>query len=127
MYSSLETCPGKYLLWFHHINWNFKMKSGKTLWEEMCYKYYEGVDSVKSFQIIWNSLESKIDKERFERVKMLLNIQTKEAVWWRNACVLYFQTFSNLDIPEELEKPDKTLEYYQNLKFPYAPGIKPTW
>ena len=58
---------------------------------------------------------------------MLLDIQYKEAKWWRNASVLYFQTFSNQEIPDGLEKPDKTLEYYESLLFPYAPGIKPTW
>ncbi|OGU60074.1 MAG: alpha-glucuronidase [Ignavibacteria bacterium RBG_13_36_8] len=127
MFSSLEICPDKYLLWFHHLNWNYVMKSGNTLWNELCYKYYEGVDSVKSMQRRWNSLTGKIDKERFESVRMLLNIQVKEAKWWRNACLLYFQTFSNQPIPVGLEKPDKSLEYYQNLNFPYAPGIRPRW
>ena len=122
-FSSLEKCPDEYLLWFHHLPWKFKMKSGKTLWEELCYLYYKGVEGVKETINIWNSLESKIDKDEFEHVKMLLNIQLKEAIWWRNACVLYFQTFSKMPIPNELEKPDKSLEYYMNLNFPYAPGI----
>jgi len=122
-FSSLEKCPDEYLLWFHHLPWKFKMKSGKTLWEELCYHYYKGVEGVKETINIWNSLESKIDKDEFEHVKMLLNIQLKEAIWWRNACVLYFQTFSKMPIPNELEKPDKSLEYYMNLNFPYAPGI----
>ena len=78
-------------------------------------------------QETWNTLKDKIDDERFERVEMLLKIQRDEAVWWRNACVLYFQTFSKRPIPEGLEKPDKSLEYYESLKFPYAPGIRPTW
>ena len=64
-----------------------------------------------------------IDDDRFEQVKMLLIIQEKEAVWWRNACVLYFQTFSKMPIPKSLEQPDKSLEYYDSLQFPYAPGI----
>jgi len=122
-FSSLEKCPDEYLLWFHHLPWDYKMKSGKTLWEEICYHYYNGVDGVKETIKIWNSLKNKIDNERFEHVSMLLNIQLKEAIWWRNACVLYFQTFSKRPIPDELEKPDKSLEYYMNLNFPYAPGI----
>lgn len=122
-FSSLEKCPDEYLLWFHHLPWDYKMKSGKTLWEEICYHYYKGVDGVKETIKIWNLLKNKIDNERFEHVRMLLNIQLKEAVWWRNACVLYFQTFSKRPIPDELEKPDKSLEYYMNLNFPYAPGI----
>jgi alpha-glucuronidase len=70
----------------------------------------------------WEQLKGKIDAERFERVKMLLAIQYKEAVWWRNACLLYFQTFSGQPVPSTFEQPDHTLEYYQHLKFPYAPG-----
>jgi len=126
-FGSLEECPEKYLLWFHHVPWKYEMKSGNTLWEEMVYKYYEGVDSVKSIRRTWETLSGKIDEERFNRVSMLLKIQEKEAIWWRNACLLYFQTFSNKPIPKEVEQPDKTLEYYMNLNFPYAPGIKPQW
>lgn len=127
IFNSLEKCPEKYLLWFHHVPWDYKMKSGKTLWEELCNHYYAGVDSVRSMRIKWKQLEGKIDNERFEHVRMLMKIQEDEAVWWRNACILYFQTFSKLPIPEGFEKPDKTLEYYQSLEFPYAPGIRPKW
>ncbi len=127
MFSSLKTCPEKFLLWFHHVSWNYKMKDGNTLWNELCKKYYEGVDSVTAMQKKWKTLSGKIDKERFDRVTMLLKIQHKEAVWWRNACLLYFQTFSKQPFPIGYKKPDKTLEYYENLKFPYAPGIKPQW
>lgn len=115
-------CPEEYLLWFHHVNWNYKMRSGRTLWEELCYKYYSGVDSIRAVRQQWNKLEKYIDKARFEQVKMLLGIQVKEAVWWRNACLLYFQTFSKKPIPANYEQPDRTLEYYRGLKFPYAPG-----
>lgn len=127
LFGSREQCPEKFLLWFHHVGWHEKLKSGKTLWEELCRHYYTGAEEVKSFQQKWNTLEGKIDRERFEQVKMLLEIQYKEAIWWRNACILYFQTFSGLPIPDGLEKPDKTLDYYMNLEFPYAPGIKPQW
>jgi len=117
-----KTCDEKYLLWFHHVPWKYKMKSGRTLWDELCYKYYSGVDSVRWMQHTWNGLKKYIDEERFEQVKMLLVIQEKEAVWWRNACLLYFQTFSKMPIPANYEKPDHTLEYYKGLKFLYAPG-----
>jgi alpha-glucuronidase len=120
-FASLQTCPDEYLLWFHHLSWNYRMKSGKTLWEEICDHYYQGVEGVRNMEHTWNSLEGKIDEEIFEHVQSLLKIQLKEAIWWRNACVLYFQTFSKQPIPQELEKPDQTLEYYQNLSFPYAP------
>jgi alpha-glucuronidase len=112
----------KYLLWFHHVSWNLKMNSGKNLWGELCAKYQEGVDSVRWMQHQWNGLKNFIDEEKFQQVKMFLSIQGKEAVWWRNACLLYFQTFSKMPIPAGYEKPDHILEYYESLKFPYAPG-----
>ncbi len=122
LFSDLKTCPDEYLLWFHHVPWNYKMKSGKTLWEEMCHRYYSGVESVRATQKTWETMRRYIDNQRFEQVKMLLVVQEHEAVWWRNACVLYFQTFSKMPIPKGLEQPDKTLAYYKDLKFPYAPG-----
>ena len=126
-FASPETCPEEYLLWFHHVDWDFKLDSGRTLWEALCYKYYEGAAEVKAMRRTWQSLKGKIDEERFQRVGMLLSIQEKEAVWWRNACVLYFQTFSRRPIPDSLEKPDQTLAYYKSLGYPYAPGIRPRW
>ena len=98
------------------------MKSGKTLWNELCSKYYQGVDEVRSMQQIWNNLEGKTDKEQFEHVKMLLAVQEKEAVWWRNACVQYFATFSKQPIPAGLEKPEHPLDYYKAIRIQFAPG-----
>lgn len=112
----------QYLLWFRHVSWQHKMHSGRNLWEELCYKYYSGVDTVRAMQRRWNQLEGSIDEERFNQVRMLLAIQVKEAIWWRNACLLYFQTFSKLPLPAGYEQPDHTLEYYKQLHFPYAPG-----
>ena len=126
-YGSLENCPEEYLLWFHHVSWDRKMKSGRTLWDELCHRYYQGADSVRWMQNSWNALEGKVDEDRFAQVKSLLAIQYKEAVWWRNSCVLYFQTFSKKEIPAGLEKPDKSLSYYESLQFPFAPGIRPKW
>lgn len=119
-FASPQTCPDEYLLWFHHLPWTFKMKNGNTLWNELCYQYYAGVDSVKAMQRSWKAQEGKIDAERFRHVSMLMDIQLKEAIWWRNACVLYFQTFSKMPIPAGLETPDQSLEYYKKLRFPYA-------
>jgi alpha-glucuronidase len=97
------------------------MKSGKTLWEELCYRYNKGVEGVRKMQQEWNNVKNTIDKPRFEQVKQLLAIQEKEAVWWRNSCLLYFQTFSKMPIPSNYEQPDKTLDYYRSLNFPQAP------
>ena len=120
-FASPDRCPDEFLLWFHHPDWDFPMKSGKTLWEELCDRYYRGAAQVSRMRESWNQLECKIDADMFHHVEQMLAIQEKEAVWWRNACVLYFQTFSGLPVPEGLEKPDKTLSYYQNLSFPFAP------
>ena len=121
-FNDLNKCPEDYLLWFHHVSWKHTMKSGRILWDELCHKYYTAVDSIKAIQQQWNKLVNYIDAERFDHVKQLLNIQVKDATWWRNACLLYFQTFSKMPIPAQYEKPDKTLEYYQNIRILYAPG-----
>jgi alpha-glucuronidase len=117
-----NTCPKEFLLWFHHLPWNYKMPSGNTLWRDIVDHYYQGVDEVRAMQKAWEKIKGKIDNERFEHVKALLAIQEKEAVWWRNACVLYFQTFSKMQIPDSYEKPDKNLEYYMKLEFHFVPG-----
>ena len=121
-FKDVNKTPDEYLLWFHHVPWDHKMKSGRTLWNELCYKYNTGVDSVRSFIKQWNSLEKYIDKDRFRQVNQLLNVQLKDAIWWRNACLLYFQTFSKMPIPSNYEKPDKTLDYYKSIRILFAPG-----
>jgi alpha-glucuronidase len=98
------------------------MKSGRTLWSELCYQYNNGVDSVRWMQQTWSKQKNKVDTERFKQISMLLSIQEKEAVWWRNACLLYFQGFSKMPVPANYEKPDQTLDYYKSLRFPFAPG-----
>ena len=117
-----NTCNENYLLWFHHVSWSHKMRSGRTLWNELCAKYQQGVDSVRRMQQQWNGLKGLVDKERFEQVRMFLSIQEGDAEWWRNACLLYFGTFSKMPLPAGYEKPDHTLDYYKSLRFPFAPG-----
>ncbi len=114
-FANSETCPDEYLLWFHHLPWNYKMRSGKTLWEELCYHYYDGVNGVKNMQQKWNSLEGKIDQEKFEQVNKKLAEQIQLAKWWQSSCVLYFQQFSKMPIPARLEKPKHPLEYFQKM------------
>lgn len=121
-WEDFSTCDEKYLLWFHHVSWGYQMKSGRTLWNELCYKYNTGVDSVKWMKNEWVKQKNKIDAQRFNQVSMLLDIQIDEAKWWRNACLLYFQTFSKQPIPSNYEQADKTLDYYKGLRFPFAPG-----
>ncbi|MDR9366937.1 MAG: hypothetical protein RI575_16500, partial [Balneolaceae bacterium] len=115
-FRNIETTPEDYLLWFHHVDWDYEMDSGRTLWEELVHKYYKGVEQVRRMQDQWNSIEGLIDQHRFEHVKALLEIQEKDAVRWRDSCVLYFQTFSERPIPDQFEKPEYDLEYYKSLE-----------
>ncbi|MGB5355284.1 MAG: alpha-glucuronidase family glycosyl hydrolase [Eudoraea sp.] len=122
-----NTCPEEYLLWFHHLPWDYTLKNDRTLWEGIALKYQEGVDQVAFMSNTWDNLKTYISKEQYEEVRMLLEIQLKEAKWWRDACLLYFQTYSKKELPEGVEKPTQTLEYFKSLKFPFAPGIRPKW
>jgi alpha-glucuronidase len=99
------------------------MDSGRTLWDEMVYKYYTGADSVLWMQDKWEQVEPYVDDQRYRHVSQLLEMQYEDAVWWRNSSVLYFQQFSKMPLPEKFEKPDKDLEYYKNIKLKFVPGI----
>ncbi|WP_373399434.1 hypothetical protein V8V91_06885 [Algoriphagus halophilus] len=123
VWSNPNEIPEKYLLWFHHLPWDFKLKDGHTLWEGIAYHYDRGVKEVRAMQQTWTSLKPELDPEEFEHVRQLLNIQEEEAEWWRNACLLYFQTFSKRPFPSDIEQPEGDLEYYKSLMFPNAPGI----
>ena len=126
-YKTIETTPDYYLLWFHHVPWDYKMKNGQSLWNNLALAYQEGVEEVKQMLESWQGMESYVDPQRFETTQMLLKIQLEEAQWWRDACLLYFQQFSKMEFPESLPTPEHDLEYYQSLEFPYAPGISPSW
>ncbi len=117
-----STCDEKYLLFFHHVSWNHPMKSGRNLWNELCYTYNDGVERVKEMEHLWKSTKNNIDGDRYHQVEQLLKIQLKEAEWWRDACLLYFQTFSKQPFPKNFPLPPHDLNYYQSLQFPYAPG-----
>jgi alpha-glucuronidase len=127
LFNDPKTCPEEYLLWFHHIRWDYKLKNGQTLWDGLSIKYQQGVEEVKEMISLWEEAKPYISEEQFLEVRMLLDIQLREAKWWKNACLLYFQSFSQGEFPSQVEKPDKTLEYYKSLKFPFAPGIRPRW
>ncbi len=122
-FNSTKTCPEKYLLWFHHLPWDYRLKNGETLWNGLVKKYYQGVDEVQQMQTAWDKLNGNIDPEIHLAVKQLFSIQHDDAMMWRDACVLYFQQFSGQPIPAGLEKPKHDLKYYENLEFKYVPGI----
>jgi len=110
LFSDPKTCPDIYLLWFHHLSWNHIVKSGRTLWNEMCYRYDMGVQQVREFQQIWDEVESYVDEERFVHVQSKLRDQAINAQVWKDACLLYFQQFSKLPIPGDIERPVNNLE-----------------
>jgi alpha-glucuronidase len=93
-FDNLETCPEKYLLWFHHVRWDHRMNSGRTLWRELCDKYYAGTDTVHSMYRKWLSLKEAVDPEIFASVKMKLEQQLMDSAIWRDTCLRYFQKFS---------------------------------
>lgn len=117
-YANRATVPENMLLWFHHVGWNDKLKSGQTVWQELVRRYYAGVDSVHSMQKSWNGVQQNVDPRRFDEVKVFLAIQEKEARWWRDASLLYFQTFSRQPIPSSYEQPVHTLDFFQKLRCP---------
>ncbi|MFT3934075.1 MAG: alpha-glucuronidase [Chitinophagaceae bacterium] len=102
-------CPENLLLWFHHLPWNYTMKSGRSLWDEIAFHYDKGVQQVRQFQKIWDKVQPYVDKERFEDIQLKLRSQATNAVLWKDACLLYFQQFSRMPIPYELERPVNNL------------------
>lgn len=116
MWDNVATTPEKDLLWFHHVPWDYKMKSGKTLWIELIEHYNKGIEGVKQMQKVWNAMEGKIDAERFKDQQRALAIQLEDAEIWKGACLTYFQTFSKMPIPAELGIPKHDLDYYQKLR-----------
>ena len=108
-FNDVTTCPENLLLWFHHLPWTYKMKDGKSLWDEMCYRYDKGVHQVRDFQKTWDKVEAYVDKQRFTEVQQKLRKQEINSVVWKDACLLYFQQFSRMPIPYELERPVNNL------------------
>jgi alpha-glucuronidase len=113
--------PDSLLLWFHHVGWTERTKSGRTLWEDLFYHYREGIDTVRSMRRTWQSLREKIDSARFHDVDDFLAIQEHEAVWWRDAVLSYFQTFSNLPVPNGYAPFAHPLSFYRALRCPAGP------
>jgi alpha-glucuronidase len=109
-FNNVATCPDRYLLWFHHLPWDYKMKNGRTLWDDLCYHYEKGVNQVREFQKVWDKAGPYVDSTRFMEVQRKLRAQEMNAVLWKDACTLYFQQFSKMPIPYELERPVHNLD-----------------
>ena len=121
-FGDIKRVPEEYLLWFHHVPWGYRMHSGRSLWDELVYRYTHGVEVVREMRKTWDEVGSQVDAERRQQIAAFLKIQEKEAKWWRDACITYFQTFSQRPIPSGLPPPEHSLDYYKALSFPYAPG-----
>ncbi len=116
LYNNINTCPEELLAWFHHVPWDYQMKSGRTFWNELCHRYDEGVKATRRFLLTWDALQPYIDQRRFEEVQRKLRIQVRDAEWWRDACLLYFQTFSHRPIPLDVEHPVHNLDEMMKFK-----------
>lgn len=121
-FADLQRIPDAYLLWFHHLPWGYRMRPGRTLWDELVRHYTLGVDQVKQMRVTWSRLKGHVDEQRYQQVATFLAIQQREAQWWRDACIAYFQSINGLPLPAGYAPPAHSLKYYQSLSFKYVPG-----
>lgn len=120
VFNSLSSCPEEFLLWFHHVSWDYKLKSDNTLWDELCYKYQTGVDKAQEFCEVWNQMSDYVDSERYQAIANRLKIQADDAVWWKDACLEYFRTFSRMKYPSGVDKPVFRLKELKKVKLPIS-------
>lgn len=118
VFDDIATCPEKFLLWFHHAPWTHRMSSGRTLWDELCFAYQRGVRAVDGFIPVWDAARPWLKDGFYEPVAAKLKVQAKDARWWRDACLLYFSTFSRMPLPEGVEVPEHSLSDYMRVKLP---------
>ncbi|KAA9132628.1 alpha-glucuronidase [Marinihelvus fidelis] len=121
-FGSLESVPDEYLLWFHRVPWDYRLRDGTTLWQALARQYDQGVGQAEAMRAEWETLGQHVDPVRRARVADYLDIQVREAKWWRDACLAYFQARSGLDWPDGVTPPPLTLDDYRAMQFPYAPG-----
>lgn len=110
LYASSSTCPDNLLLWFHHLPWDYKMKSGATLWDELCRHYERGCVAVSDMQKSWMKAKPYIAPELYRDVEERLATQARDAIWWKDGCLLYFGEISGMPLPDDVTAPVHTLE-----------------
>lgn len=110
MYNNIELCPENLLLWFHHVSWDYTMKNGLSMWENLCYTYDRGVAQAEQFLATWKAMKPYVDEPRYTRQLQRFERQAKDAWWWRDACLLYFQTFSKRPFPVDCPAPKHNLD-----------------
>lgn len=123
-FASLKTVPEKFLLWFHHLPWTYRMRSGRTLWDALVEHYDRGVASVGIMRREWDSVRPFIDSERFGQVTKDLRRQSYEARWWRDASIAYFGSLSKLPLPPGHSPPRHELSWYEAIRFDAVPGFQ---
>ncbi|MGH8302846.1 MAG: alpha-glucuronidase family glycosyl hydrolase [Steroidobacteraceae bacterium] len=119
---NLATCPENLLLWFHHLSWDYRMRSGRTLWDSLVLHYGQGVAQVRQARKTWGTLSAYVDPERYRLTADLLAIQEKDAQWWRDASIAYFQSISHRPLPAGVSPPPDTLAHYETFCIPYVEG-----
>ncbi len=120
-FGSRDSVPEQLLLWFHHVGWSERLRSGRSLWEALLAHYQAGVDTARWMRRTWDGMADLVDPERFRRTQAFLHIQEAEARWWRDASVLYWQSFSHLPLPPNYETPAHDLDWYRRLRCPPDP------
>jgi alpha-glucuronidase len=126
MFNDPRRTPERYLLWFHHLPWDYRLSTGRTLWDELVMHYTHGVAQVHDMVVLWAELAPCVDAQRFAEVGAFLRIQEAEAQWWRDATLAYFQSISKRPFPEGYSPPARSLDDYERVSVPYAPG-NPGW
>lgn len=114
--ADINTCPEEFLLWFHHVPWTHTMKSGRSLWDELCHAYQRGVDKVATYQDVWKNAQPYVDPAVYADVALRLDTQLRDAKWWRDACLQYFRQYSRMPIPDKVESPSHTLDELMKIK-----------
>jgi alpha-glucuronidase len=111
-----------YLLWFHHVPWTHRMKSGRSLWDELVVRYDRGVSAVVAAGRQWDMVRPFVDSDRHADVAASLDRQGTEAKWWRDASISYWQSLSQLPLPKGHVRPSHSLSWYQAIHFDTVPG-----
>lgn len=124
-FANLEAAPDEYLLWFHHLPWTYRMRSGRTLWDELVNHYDKGVVEAAGMSRTWASAQPYVDPERWGAVESDLSREFDEARWWRDASIAYFQSLSKLPLPPGSPQPAHPLTYYEAMRPPNLPGQRP--
>jgi alpha-glucuronidase len=121
-WGDLDTVPDNLLLWFHHVPWDYRMRSGATLWDSLVAQYDAGIAGVEDMQRRWAGLDGKVDARRWAEVRDFLAIQRQEAQWWRDASIAYFQSIAKRPLPAGHAPPPHPLDDYMAIRTPHAPG-----